>query len=157
MLSTVYFTSYKGPGFSSEATIPTTDRIAVKYRCAALIRAAGHIGGTATSGVYAGTWEPSYHVNIVSASAPAFARAACLLWRQECALVFTPADDTPTHVRVTVRAEHAPAVLAAIRPAGYTVLPDGSHVFIQTVPDGLAFPDDVPCTVECGCAEFVTA
>lgn len=156
-MATVYFTSYKGPGFTSEATIPTPDRHTVKDRCAALIRAGGHLGGRSASGVYKGTWEPSYVVDIPTEdSAVAFARAACVLWEQECALVFTP-DATPTHVRVTVSAERAPGVLAAIRPDGYTVLPTGEHVFIQEVPDGLAFPDDVPCTVAWGCAVFITA
>lgn len=152
--STVYFTSYKGHGYPTRADIPPDVERANARKCDGLASAIARMGDAST-GVWKGTWEPSYVLDHVPApDAVKLARAACALWDQDAALVFTPCDASgATHVRVTT--SKVSAMAAHYRADGYTVRADGTGVFILPIADYAARPE-VTRGVEYGRADFVT-
>lgn len=158
-MATVYFTSFKGPGVPRQLDIHPDHRRQVERRCEALALAVtGYPVGRIATGVWKGSFEPSFVADHLAVDdARRLAKAACTVFEQEAALLWRNRATACTHIRVTVHASDAPVVLAALRPDGYTIHDAGEHVFILPVTgaDAESFP--VPCLIEYGTAEFVTA
>lgn len=156
-MPTVYFSAYKGRGYASKEDIPEDVTRNNTRRCEGLAAAIARFGRP-TTGVYKGRFEPSFVVNADPVDALPLARAACAIFGQECALVFTgDYPEVSTHIRVTIPPRALDAVLGSVFPApdGYTILPDGAGVLIVPIQthDG---PWSHGCLVEYGTAEFVT-